>query len=56
MLLTVKCFNNKCFDFIFQLFFKILLYLMIQTYHETIHILNNSEFKIKFLSITGYIN
>ena len=27
---------------------------MVQTYHETLYTLNNSEFEIKFLSINWY--
>ena len=49
MLLTFKCFNNEFSDFQFQLY--ILVYLMVQTYHETRHNSNHFEFEIKFLGI-----
>ena len=51
-LLTVKCFNNVFFKFLFQLY--ILFYLMVQTYHGALHTLNHSESEIEFLSINRY--
>ena len=49
MLFFVKCFNNEFSDILFQP--QILLYLMVQTYNVTFHILNHTESEIKFLSI-----
>ena len=46
---VTHCFNNEFSDFLFHL--DILFYFIGQTYHETFHILNHSESKIKFSSI-----
>ena len=48
-LLTVICFNNEFSDYLFEL--QTLFYLVVHTYHETLHTLNHSESEIKVLSI-----
>ena len=49
MLLTVICLNNEFSDYLLQL--RILFYLVVQAYHKTLHSLNHSKPKIKFLNI-----